>query len=148
MRCHNPCKHFCACRARKYPCPCIRCTCTCDGHGGKHSCRRKGGTHASLFRAGRCLCPCIPCIDICAFHVGKCSCPGTPCDTFLSVFSNDHRVFPVTGKQNFGINDVGNLDVVWKRLQLHRVCLWPDRQRQIEHNSGTWASGRCFKIQM
>ena len=120
----------------------------CRPWGQTQTRRRKDGTHASLFRAGRCPCPCIPCIDICAFHVGKCSCPGTPCNTFLSAFSNDHRVFPVTGKQNFGINNVSNLDDVWKWLQLHRVCLWPDRQRQIEHNSGTWASGRCFKIQM
>jgi hypothetical protein len=35
----------------------------------------------------------------------------------LPMFSNGCRVFPVTGKQNFGFNDVANLDDTWEWLQ-------------------------------
>jgi hypothetical protein len=30
--------------------------------------------------------------------------------------STDHTVFPVTGKKNFGIRDIGNLDDLWEWL--------------------------------
>jgi hypothetical protein len=30
--------------------------------------------------------------------------------------STDHTVFPVTGKKNFGIRDIGNLDDMWEWL--------------------------------
>lgn len=30
--------------------------------------------------------------------------------------STDHRVYPVTGKKNFGVRDIGNLDDLWEWL--------------------------------